>query len=273
MPPMHRLVLTWWRYQQRSDDAGASRMEYHTDKVLQAVGFQSIAGETRLRLIPNPWPASALPKPTSSLLSIASKQELLAAAGPDVLVLGDVKAIRAAFFSDSPAENNVKQFNPQLTLQIPRVSQVAFSSDESSLTLCAAEGGGLAVYDVQALKNGNKDPAFQLPTNGVPVRALIPNPAAESAHLLAIVLEQGQLMIANLKDRKFETGSNGMVMRDGVSCVSWSNKGKQLTAGLGNGTALQLTPAGEVKAEIPRYPHLNGDQHGMFNGDHASTSI
>lgn len=181
-------------------------------------------------------------------------------------MLGTTSGIREAFAQDGPVEDGVKQFQPSLTIPIPRVSQVAFSSDDSTLTLCAAEGGGLAVYDVSAIKQGNKDPAFQISTNGVAVRALVPNPAPELAYLVALVLEQGQLMIANLKERKLDNGQSGSpLLRDGVSCVSWSNKGKQLTAGLGNGAAAQMTPAGETKAEIPQCPNLQGDLHGTCN--------
>lgn len=129
--------------------------------------------------------------------------------------------------------------------------------------MCAAEGGGLAVYEVTAIKQGNKDPAFQLSTNGIPVRALVPNPAPELAEFIAVVLEQGQLMVANLKQKTFVNAQGGgQVWREGVSCVSWSSKGKALTAGFGDGSALQIKGNGEVMAAIPRYPQLNADMHG-----------
>ena len=161
-------------------------------------------------------------------------------------------------------ENNIKAFTPQATISVPRVSQVAFSADENYLVICAESGGGLAVYDVQAMLQGNKDSAFQLATNGVAVRALAPNPAQESAHFFSIVLVNGQLLLANLKDRQLVNGPNGPILKEGVSCVSWSARGKQLVAGLGNGTAFQMTPEGVGKAEIPRPPQLQGDQHGKW---------
>lgn len=195
-------------------------------------------------------------------MSIASCQGLLAAAGPETLVIGSTTAVRDSFTQDGPVENHIKNFVPQLTISIPRVSQVAFSSDESTLTICADEGGGLAVYDVQGLKQGNTQPAFQISTNGISVRSLVPNPAEENAHIVALVLAKGQLMLANLQNRQLVHGLNGPVLREGVSSVSWSVKGKQLIAGLGNGTAVQMTPDGDVKAEVPRPPQLDGDQHG-----------
>ena len=143
-----------------------------------------------------------------------------------------------------------------------RVSQVVFSADESFLVLSAESGGGLAVYDVQSLMQGATESAFQLTTNGTALRALLPNPTPEKAELFAAVSTNGQLFMANLKTREFFSGPQGQVLKDGVSCVSWSARGKQLIAGLGNGMCYQMTPEGEGKAELPRPPGLDGDQHG-----------
>ena len=143
-----------------------------------------------------------------------------------------------------------------------RVCQVAFSADENFLVLSAESGGGLAVYEVQSLMQGATESAFQLTTNGTALRALLPNPTLEKAELFAAVSTNGQLLMANLKTREFFSGSQGQVLKDGVSCISWSARGKQLIAGLGNGTCYQMTPEGEGKAELPRPPGLDGDQHG-----------
>ncbi|CAD6578004.1 MAG: hypothetical protein ASARMPRED_008488 [Alectoria sarmentosa] len=142
-----------------------------------------------------------------------------------------------------------------------RVSQVAFSADESFLVLSAESGGGLAVYDVQSLMQGATESAFQLTTNGTALRALLPNPTPEKAELFAAVSTNGQLLMANMKTRQFFSGPQSQVLKDGVSCVSWSARGKQLIAGLGNGTCYQMTPEGECKAEFPRPPGLDSNQH------------
>ena len=146
-----------------------------------------------------------------------------------------------------------------------RVSQVAFSADESFLVLSAESGGGLAVYDVQSLMQGATESAFQLSTSGTALRALLPNPTPEKAELFAAVSTNGQLLMANLKNREFLSGPQGQVLKEGVSCVSWSARGRQLIAGLGNGMCYQMTPEGEGKAELPRPPGLDGDQHGEFS--------
>ncbi|EON67004.1 hypothetical protein W97_06120 [Coniosporium apollinis CBS 100218] len=238
-------------------NAGPDLEEIQTEQL----GFMALAGESKVRLLPTPWPTNALPPPTSSLLSIAQTRGLVAAAGPDALVIAGTETVRKAFGADAPAENNVKPFKPELTVPNPRISQVAFSSDENFLVISAESGGGLAIYEVEKLLQGNKESSFQIGTNGTAVRALAPNPAPENAHYMSIILSNGQLLLADLKARQLMKGPNGEVLKTGVSCVSWSNKGKQLVAGLGDGTAFQMDPQGAGKAEIPRPPQIQGDQH------------
>lgn len=213
---------------------------------------------TKLQLV-NPWPSDRHPPTTASLLSIASKAGLVAAADPEKLIVGSTESVRNAYFDNPSLDGKVKPYTPQASIQIPRVNQVVFSSDESSLVIAAEEGGGLAVYDVQALQQGNQQPAFQMSTNGISVRALVPNPAPEVAHLFAVVLTDGKLMIADLKARQLVNGTTGQVFCEGVSCVSWSAKGKQLVAGLADGTAVQYDPLGNIKAHIPKPPLISGD--------------
>ena len=230
---------------------------------MKGLGFHSIAGESKVRLLQVPWPSDAFPPLTASLLSIASNKGLIAAAGPDSVIIATTESVRQAFSENSATASDIKPFTPQLTLPVGmRVSQVAFSADESYLAISAEVGGGLAVYDVQAIMQGNTQSAFELSTNGTSLRALTPNPDAERAELFAVVNTNGQLMIANLKTRQFSSGPNEQVMKEGVSCVSWSPRGKQLVAGLGDGAGSQMTPEGEGKAEIPRPPAIEGDQHG-----------
>jgi nucleoporin NUP159 len=231
---------------------------------LQSLGYNTFAGETKVKLLPEPWPTDALPSSTSSLFSITSKRGLVAAAGPNSLVIAETSAVRAAFDDPKqPAENNIKPFTPALTLPVPRLSQVAFTSEGTYLVICAENGGGLAVYDTQSILSGNKESAFQIATEGVSVRALAPNPAPELAHLVAVVLTGGQLMIANLQERKFITGNHkSLLLKDGVSCVSWSVKGKQLVAGLGDGNAFQMDQMGVPKAIIRQPPDVKPNHHG-----------
>ena len=201
------------------------------------------------------WPA--LPSPTSSLLSIASRKGLVAAAGPDQLVVASTESVRKALGSPKEGDSDVRPFEPQLRVPMPtRVAQVAFTADEAYLVLSAESGGGLAVYDVQALLQGSTAALFELSTNGEPLRSLAPNPTPDKAELCAVVTTNGNLHVADLRDRRLSN-----VLKSQVSCVSWSSKGKQLCAGLADGTIHQMTPEGEAKADIPKPPGL-GDCHG-----------
>lgn len=139
-----------------------------------------------------------------------------------------------------------------------RVSQLAFTADENFLILSAESGGGLAVYEVQSLLSGSTSSAFELSTNGESLLSLATNPTAEMAELCAIVTSSGNLHMANLKERKITDA-----LQNQVSCLSWSSRGKQLCAGLADGTIRQMTPEGAGQANIPRPPDLD-NHHGKL---------
>ncbi|KAI1115168.1 hypothetical protein F5Y14DRAFT_138065 [Nemania sp. NC0429] len=245
----------------------------------EGLGFLSLAGEAKLRLS-MPW--SPAPSPHASLLSIASRRGLVAAAGPDGVAVASTDVVRKAFEAPKEGESETRLFTPQLKLPLPfRISQVVFSADEAYLILSAEQGGGLAVYDVNALQQGLTQPSFELPTNNESLRALVPNPRPEKAELCAVVTSEGKLLVANFKERNFVSRGASQVLREQVSCVAWSNRGKQLVAGLGDGTMCQLTPEGEVKADIPRPPQLDSSyyvsaivwlENDLFLVFHVSTS-
>ncbi|GKT98268.1 nucleoporin [Fusarium langsethiae] len=214
------------------------------------LGFLSIAGDAKVRLT-TPW--ESLPSSTASLLSIASRKGLVAAAGPDQVVIATTESVRKAFEAPQDGDTDIRNFEPQLKIPMPmRVSQLSFTADENYLILSAESGGRLAVYEVQSLLSGSTNSAFELSTNGETLRAMIPNPTPEKAELCAIVTNNGNLHMANLKERQISNP-----LKNQVSCVSWSSKGKQLCAGLGDGTIFQMTPEGEGKGEIPRPPNMD----------------
>ena len=226
----------------------------------EQLAFQSASKDETLRLLPTPWPTDSFPPNTSSLLSVASGKGLLAAASPDALVVASTESVRKAFTPDADGNTTLKSFAPQATIQIPRVSQVAFSSDESCLVIAAEQGGGLAVYDTNALASGNTKVAFELPTEGQSVRQLLPNPnpAQEFSRYFGVITTDGKLLLADLKDRKLVTTSSGSTtFSENASCGCWSRLGKQIIVGLADGTAVQLDPSGNVKAQIPHPANLS----------------
>ena len=195
------------------------------------------------------------------MLSVASKKGLIAAGGPDGLVVTSTEAVRRAFFDKDGYVDNIKAFEPELRVQLPTLSQIAFSADENALVVSAQQGGGVAVYHTDGLIQGQISPAIQISTNNTALRALIPNPHPDFTELFALVTMNGDLLIADLKAGQLRPGLSGQVLRNGVSCLSWSNKGKQLVAGLSDGAAAQMRPDGSLVAGIPRPPALEGNRH------------
>jgi nucleoporin NUP159 len=215
-------------------------------------------------LFPSPWPADRSPLTTSSLLSVSSIKGLLAAAGPDTLVVASTDTLRKTFASPTD-DGNVKNLTPELSIPIPRLSHVAFTSDGACLIIAAEQGGGLAIHSVENLLKNITTPVIELPTEGVAIQALVPNPAEDLAHLVAVVMTNGHLMIANLQERAFARGVNNVPsLKDGVRSVAWSLRGKQLVVGLQDGAAMQLEPTGAPKAVIRRPPGVDSNLEGSI---------
>ncbi|KAF2214197.1 hypothetical protein CERZMDRAFT_95470 [Cercospora zeae-maydis SCOH1-5] len=203
------------------------------------------------------------PQPWASLVSVASGKGLLAVAGPDKLVIASTKDVRQKQYipkreDDVTGDARHLPINALNTLKVPRLSHVAFSADESCLVIASEEGGGLAVYETDALTRGSKDPAFQIATQNTPVRHVLPNPnkEADTAHFFGVVLMNGQLVIASLKSRDMVDGQNGKIFHNNVLSACWSPKGKQIVVGLQDGSCAQIDPSGAVKSRIPPPPQL-----------------
>lgn len=188
-------------------------------------------------------------------------------AGPESLALSSGDAIRAAL-SQSTGEDKVKTkpFQPQATIPVPaRPTHVAFCSGDEALALATENGPSLRIFQTTQLIQGNTQPTMSIPTEGATLRALVPNPALPgeaTSTLVALVTSNGQLLIADLKAGNLVSGPNGPILKHGVSYVCWSNKGKQLVAGLADGTGYQMTPDGTKKDEIPRPSDLDPNCHG-----------
>ncbi|KAJ5316780.1 hypothetical protein PENANT_c016G01806 [Penicillium antarcticum] len=239
-------------------ELGSELPDVFTDEV----GFKGVSGDANVRFLPSAWPDDALPAPTSSLLAVAHTKGLIVGAGPDALAISSNDAVRKAI--EAPAGEDMektKAFQPHATIPLPaRPTHIAFSPDDQHLILATENGASISIFDTTSLTQGNAQPGMQIPTNGVSLRALVPNPDHSSA-LVALVTVNGDLLIADVKTGTTIEGANGPVLKSGVSCVSWSNKGKQLVAGLADGTGYQMTPDGTKKDEIPRPPDLEGECH------------
>ncbi|KAJ5959601.1 Nuclear pore complex protein [Penicillium vulpinum] len=241
-----------------SAELGPELPDVFTDEV----GFKGISGDANIRFLPTAWPDDALPAPTSSLLAVAHTKGLVVGAGPNALVISTTDVIRKSI--EAPAGEDMEKtrpFQPIATIPLPsRPTHVAFTSDDNGLILALENSPTISVFDTNTLAQGNTQPVVSIPTNGVSLRALTPNPDPSST-LVALVTVNGELLIADVKSGTIIPGPNGPVLKDGVSCASWSNKGKQLVAGLADGTGYQMTPDGTKKAEVPRPSDLEGDCH------------
>ena len=231
---------------------GPDLEEITTDEL----GFTPVNGEVKLRLLPRPW--DPLPPPSSSLLAVNSSKGLLAAAGPDALYLFKTDILREQLAGEG---EKVRDAEPFLTIPQPGLGHVAFSSREKVMVISNQNGGGIVAFQVDNLIQGQTDPALQIATNGVGLRALITNPAPESEHLVAAITNQGDLLLADLKEAQLQQGSDGPVLIKNASCLSWSTRGKQLVVGLATGTATQMKPDGSVVAEIPKSTSIPDGMH------------
>lgn len=129
----------------------------------------------------------------------------------------------------------------------------------------AESGGGLAAYSTDDALN-KKDPAVQIATDGIAVRALVPNPNPQLAHYFAAVLENGRLIITDITNSQVQS-----LIEENVTCVAWSNKGKALIAGLKDGSAVQYMTTGKLMATVPPPPGMSAGYAGRLRGIFART--
>ncbi|KAH9861903.1 hypothetical protein IAQ61_010104 [Plenodomus lingam] len=247
-------------------ETGPEVQEVETEHLGFKVLAQGKAGPKKVKILP-PWPAHQLPNTSATLLSISSKQGLLAAAGPGTLIVTSTEGVRKAYQNQTLSEtitdagdarleqrdlDVVADFAVDTGLEVPTLRHVAFSTDGDFLVISAEEGGGLAVFDTEKLKAGDKNPRSQIGTDKTAIRALQPNPMPELAHYYAAVLETGRLVIADV-----ENGATNTIKEDGVSCVAWSTRGKAVVAGLQDGSVAILLSDGTLKGVVPRPPEVD----------------
>ncbi|KAL6705314.1 hypothetical protein ACN47E_007124 [Coniothyrium glycines] len=241
-------------------ESGSEVHEIETEHLGFKVLSQGKEGPKKVKILPEPWPTNSVPPASATLLSIASKPGLLAAAGPHSLVVTSTEGVRKAFQSPIVSESGdrdvdvVSSFTPDITIHgVPTLRHVAFSNDGEFLVISSEDQGRLAVFDVELMvKQGKKDATSQIETDGIPLRALVPNPASEFAHYFAAVYDNGKLVIVNVAD------NNVKVIRDeGVTSVDWSARGKAVVAGLQDGSSGIYMTEGILRGVIPRPPELD----------------
>ena len=213
---------------------------------------QGAEGPTKLQILPTPWSTDNVPPASATLFAIASKPGLLAAAGPDTLVLASTAKVRSAFQQKPGEWDVISDFAPDASMPVPVLRHVAFSSEGDFLVISAEDGGGLAVFDPKEIMKQNFKPGNEISTDKQPIRALLPNPTPGMEHVFAAVLDSGKLVLIDVVKSVVNT-----VREEGVMVASWSTKGKAIAVGLKDGTGVLYLNDGTVKGVIPRPPTLN----------------
>ncbi|RMZ70146.1 nuclear pore complex subunit [Pyrenophora seminiperda CCB06] len=248
-------------------EAGPEVPEVDTEQLGFKVLKQGKQGPKKVKILPRPWPVDALPPASANLLSVASKPGLLAAAGPNILVIASTDAVRTAFQNKTTADeietaddprlderdiDVVADFTPDVTISTPNLRHVAFSANGDFLAVAAEERPTLHIYDVAAVVGaGKKDASMDLETDST-VRALLPNPVSETEQYFATVTDSGKLITFDV------TTGNRMTLREfGVTCAAWSARGKALVSGSSDGSCDIHMAGGDLKGTIPRAPDVD----------------
>ncbi|KAF2623442.1 hypothetical protein BU25DRAFT_414438 [Macroventuria anomochaeta] len=213
---------------------------------------QGAEGPKKLKILANPWPTDNVPPACVTLLSVAAKPGLLAAAGPDTLVLASTEKVRHAFQEKAGEWDVISDFAPDATMPVPKLRHVAFSAEGDFLVISAEDGGGVAVFDPAQILKQNFKPGNEIATDKQPVRSLLPNPTPKLEHIFAAVLDNGKLCLIDVVN-----GVSHTIREEGVVCASWSTKGKALAVGLKDGTGMLYLNDGTQKGVIPRPPGIN----------------
>lgn len=235
----------------------------------QHLGFKGLgqgkSGPKKVKILPESWPTDCVPPACATLLSVDSNGGLLAAAGPKSLVVTSTAGVRKAFQNATKSETEtsaaalesrdadvVSDFTPDITMDVPTLRHVAFSSNGEFLVMSTEDQGRIIVFEVdEFVKKGNRNPKHDISTDGVPLRALVPNYNPQFGHYFAAVFENGTAALYDV------SSGAATVLKQDVECVDWSTKGKAVLLGQKDGSATICMSDGVIKTEIPRPPELD----------------
>ncbi|XP_062290745.1 nuclear pore complex protein Nup214 isoform X2 [Scomber scombrus] len=210
-------------------------------------------------------PAGDLPKERSSLLTLSNKFGLT--------FVGLDKTFKVYLTKDVLAADKVDGNSNEIVDGIAALAEVnvelalhhlALSCDELTLSVCGTSdvaGLSLSFYDVRTFMNKAKPQKFPFASlqpavpPGTLVQDLKWSPALAS--MLAGCLSDGSMIILDVTDSVKMQSS--LPASDGITCICWSPKGKQVAAGKLNGTVSQYTPTLEEKKVIPSAPFYTSD--------------
>ncbi|KAK6315954.1 hypothetical protein J4Q44_G00134780 [Coregonus suidteri] len=198
-----------------------------------------------------------LPKDRSSLLAVSNKFGLTFV-GLDrkikVYLTGDILASDKVDGNSNEIVEGIAAL-ADVHVELP-VHNLGLSSDELTLSVSGmseASGLSLAFYDVRTFINKARPQKLPFATLrpraglGIIVQDLKWNPVQVS--MLAACLSDGSMMVLEVTDSV--TVQAQLPATEGITCVCWSPKGKQVAAGKMNATVSQYTPGLQEKKVIP----------------------
>uniref|UniRef100_A0A673KQ52 Nuclear pore complex protein Nup214 n=1 Tax=Sinocyclocheilus rhinocerous TaxID=307959 RepID=A0A673KQ52_9TELE len=189
-----------------------------------------------------------LPKERSSLLTISNKYGLTFA--------GRDRTLKVFWTRDVIAAGHLEG-NPNDTVAVGvAMHHMALSSDELTLSVCRTGDAAeltLDFYDVRTFLNKDRQEKR-------PFTSFRPMAAADTlvqdlkwspvdASRLAVCLSDGSMMVLDVQDSVSVVAQ--LPASAGITCVCWSPKGKQVSAGKEDATVVQFTPTLQAKKVIP----------------------
>uniref|UniRef100_A0A671MCP3 Nuclear pore complex protein Nup214 n=1 Tax=Sinocyclocheilus anshuiensis TaxID=1608454 RepID=A0A671MCP3_9TELE len=189
-----------------------------------------------------------LPKERSSLLTISNKYGLTFA--------GRDRTLKVFWTRDVIAAGRLEG-NPNDTVAVGvAMHHMALSSDELTLSVCGTGDAAeltLDLYDVRTFFNKDRQEKR-------PFTSFRPMAAADTlvqdlkwspvdASRLAVCLSDGSMMVLDVQDSISVVAQ--LPASAGITCVCWSPKGKQVSAGKEDATVVQFTPTLQAKKVIP----------------------
>ncbi|XP_051522356.1 nuclear pore complex protein Nup214-like isoform X2 [Myxocyprinus asiaticus] len=197
-----------------------------------------------------------LPKERSSLLVISNKYGLTFAARDKTLKVFLTKDIVSVARVEGNPNEIVENVSAVTVTVDVWIHHMALSSDELTLSVCGVSDGAdltLDFYDVRTFFNKvrqDKRPFTSFrpaASSGVLVQDLKWSPVEASR--LATCLSDGSMMVLDVQDSVNVVAQ--LPASAGITCVCWSPKGKQVSAGKQDATVVQFTPTLQAKKVIP----------------------
>ncbi|XP_051971598.1 nuclear pore complex protein Nup214 isoform X2 [Xyrauchen texanus] len=205
-----------------------------------------------------------LPKERSSLLVISNRYGLTFTARDKTLKVFLTKDIISAARVEGNTNDIVESVSAVTVTVDLWIHHMTLSSDELTLSVCGATDAAdltLDFYDVRTFFNKvrqDKRPFTSFRpavSSGVLVQDLKWSPVEASR--LAVCLSDGSMMVLDVQDSVNVVAQ--LPMSEGITCVCWSPKGKQVSAGKQDATVVQFTPTLQAKKVIPCPRFYNQD--------------